>query len=64
MLNELNQEVTDGIEAFMGLARHIKPDVVRQVWTQFCRNPYKVGWKQPWGLFVLVRFLLNHKLEI
>jgi hypothetical protein len=64
MINELREEVTEGIETFVNLTQCMRPDTVRQVWTQFCRNPSKIAWRQPWSLYILVRFLLKNKLEL
>ena len=64
MINELREEVTEGIETFVNLAQCMRPNIVRQVWTQFCSNPSRIAWRQPWSLYVLVRFLLKNKLEL
>jgi asparagine synthase (glutamine-hydrolysing) len=35
---------------------------VRKLWQQFLKRPAAVGWSRPWALFVLCRYLHQHKL--
>ena len=63
MLDELRDEVEDGVAALAtsGLCDEAR---VRQVWSRFRARPTEVGWARPWTLFILGRFLRQHRLSI
>ena len=63
MLGELKDEITEGLHALLRTCPAMKPNVLLGLWERFIAQPEKVGWYRPWTLFVLGRYLRNHRLE-
>jgi len=64
MLNEMKNEIIDGINSFHRLGNLIQRDTVLNIWQKFCTKPKKIGWFRLWSLFVLGHYLEIHKLEV
>jgi asparagine synthase (glutamine-hydrolysing) len=64
LIKELRNEVQDGIESLAGQSGFFKRYSLQGLWEVFCQNPRKVGWTRPWSLFVLDRYLRNHRLAL
>jgi asparagine synthase (glutamine-hydrolysing) len=64
MLNELKEEITEGILALLHACDKMRKDSVCGLWDEFCNKPQRIGWYRPWILFVLGRYLQKHGLEL
>lgn len=64
MLNELKEEITEGILALLHVCDGMRKDSVYGLWDEFCNKPQRIGWYRPWILFVLGRYLQKHGLEL
>ena len=64
MLNELKEEITEGILALLHACDGMRKDSVYGLWDEFCNKPQRIGWYRPWILFVLGRYLQKHGLEL
>jgi asparagine synthase (glutamine-hydrolysing) len=64
MLNELKEEVTEGIDALLSACGEMRRSTVVGLWDAFRDAPRRIGWNRPWMLFVLGSYLRKHGLHI
>jgi hypothetical protein len=62
MQREVRDDVEDGIDA-LAKSAFVDGAAVRALWRAFLERPTRVGWSQPWLLFVLGRYLRSHRLS-
>jgi len=62
MLGELRSRIAAGLDVLTDCIEPFAADAVRHLWSEFQRNPAKVGWSRPWSLFVLGDYVARHQL--
>ncbi len=63
MQRALRHDIEQGIEALRSYQECFSAESAARLWRSFCRHPETVGWKRPWALFVLGRYLTGHGLR-
>jgi asparagine synthase (glutamine-hydrolysing) len=64
LVNGLRTEVEDGIETLGGRNSFFDGHGIHRLWEVFQQKPRQIGWQRPWALYVLSRFIKQHRLEL
>ena len=62
MCRELREPVESGLQALGDMSGVFDRCAIQALWKAFLDHPETVGWSRPWALFVLGRYLNEHKL--
>jgi asparagine synthase (glutamine-hydrolysing) len=64
LTHELRDEVEAGLQTLTQGTELFAAGSVQALWQRFLARPEAVGWARPWALFVLGRFLRQHRLQV
>ncbi len=63
MQNELKPMITDVLHSLPVVCPLFQEKPLLQLWDAFLLSPERVRWSRPWSLFVLGRYLAQHRLD-